>query len=67
MVPGRFGWTGGFGISAYADPKNTVRRHPDDAAKMMDSPATSPAVFNDFWRFVYLALGAAHLLKASQA
>src|SRR5258708_2318475 len=46
-VPGRFGWDGGFGTSAYSDPKNdfigillTQR--------MMDSPEP-PAVFNDFW------------------
>jgi CubicO group peptidase (beta-lactamase class C family) len=54
MVPGRFGWDGGFGTSAYSDPKNdfvgillTQR--------MMDSPEP-PAVFTDFWRSAYRSL-----------
>jgi CubicO group peptidase (beta-lactamase class C family) len=55
-VPGRFGWDGGFGTSAYSDPKNdfvgillTQR--------LMDSPEP-PAVFNDFWRQAYRSLEA---------
>jgi CubicO group peptidase (beta-lactamase class C family) len=55
-VPGRFGWDGGFGTSAYSDPKNdfigillTQR--------MMDSPEP-PAVFKDFWTYAYRALEA---------
>jgi CubicO group peptidase (beta-lactamase class C family) len=55
-VPGRFGWDGGFGTSAYSDPKNdfvgillTQR--------MMDSPEP-PAVFNDFWKHAYRSLEA---------
>jgi CubicO group peptidase (beta-lactamase class C family) len=54
MVPGRFGWDGGFGTSAYSDPKNdfigillTQR--------LMDSPEP-PAVFKDFWRHAYRLL-----------
>jgi CubicO group peptidase (beta-lactamase class C family) len=54
MVPGRFGWDGGFGTSAYSDPKNdfvgillTQR--------LMDSPEP-PAVFNDFWMQAYRSL-----------
>ena len=54
MVPGRFGWDGGFGTSAYSDPENdfigillTQR--------MMDSPEP-PAVFKDFWAGAYRSL-----------
>jgi CubicO group peptidase (beta-lactamase class C family) len=53
-VPGRFGWDGGFGTSAYSDPANdfigillTQR--------LMDSPEP-PAVFTDFWTEVYRSL-----------
>jgi CubicO group peptidase (beta-lactamase class C family) len=53
-VPGRFGWDGGFGTSAYSDPKNdfigillTQR--------LMDSPEP-PAVLEDFWRLAYQSL-----------
>jgi CubicO group peptidase (beta-lactamase class C family) len=56
MVPGRFGWDGGFGTSAYSDPKNdfigillTQR--------LMDSPEP-PAVFDDFWLHAYRSLEA---------
>lgn len=56
MVPGRFGWDGGFGTSAYSDPKNdfigillTQR--------LMDSPEP-PAVFKDFWMHAYRSLEA---------
>lgn len=54
MVPGRFGWDGGFGTSAYSDPTNdfigillTQR--------LMDSPQP-PAVFDDFWMSAYRSL-----------
>jgi CubicO group peptidase (beta-lactamase class C family) len=53
-VPGRFGWDGGFGTSAYSDPANdfigillTQR--------LMDSPEP-PAVLNDFWANAYRLL-----------
>jgi CubicO group peptidase (beta-lactamase class C family) len=53
-VPGRFGWDGGYGTSAYSDPKNdfvgillTQR--------CMDSPEP-PAVLNAFWREAYQSL-----------
>jgi CubicO group peptidase (beta-lactamase class C family) len=56
MVPGRFGWDGGFGTSAYSDPKNgfigillTQR--------LVDSPEP-PAVFEDFWAHAYRSLEA---------
>jgi CubicO group peptidase (beta-lactamase class C family) len=55
-VPGRFGWDGGFGTSAYSDPTNdfigillTQR--------LMDSPEP-PAVFSDFWTHAYRSLEA---------
>ncbi len=44
-TPGRFGWTGGFGTSAYTDP----------AEGMMDSPEP-PKVFTDFWTLAYGAM-----------
>jgi CubicO group peptidase (beta-lactamase class C family) len=54
MVPGRFGWDGGFGTSAYSDPKNdfigillTQR--------LVDSPEPA-AVFDDFWAHAYGSL-----------
>jgi CubicO group peptidase (beta-lactamase class C family) len=54
MVPGRFGWDGGFGTSAYSDPANdfigillTQR--------LMDSPEPPP-VYDDFWSHAYRAL-----------
>jgi CubicO group peptidase (beta-lactamase class C family) len=50
-TPGRFGWDGGFGTSAYTDPAEgaigillTQR--------MMDSPQPPP-VFSDFWNLAY--------------
>jgi CubicO group peptidase (beta-lactamase class C family) len=53
-VPGRFGWDGGFGTSAYSDPTNdfigillTQR--------LMDSPEPPP-VFEDFWTHAYRSL-----------
>jgi CubicO group peptidase (beta-lactamase class C family) len=56
QVPGRFGWDGGFGTSAYSDPTSdfigillTQR--------MMESPQP-PAVFNDFWEHAYRAIEA---------
>ncbi len=55
-VPGRFGWDGGFGTSAYSDPAHdfvgillTQR--------LMDSPQP-PAVFTDFWTRAYQSLEA---------
>ncbi len=53
-VPGRFGWDGGYGTSAYSDPTNdfigillTQR--------LMDSPEPPP-VLNDFWTQAYRSL-----------
>ncbi|MFI9102081.1 serine hydrolase domain-containing protein [Streptomyces fildesensis] len=53
-TPGRFGWNGGTGTSAYSDPGEDLvgvlltQRH-------MDS-TTSPAVFQDFWTSAYRAI-----------
>jgi CubicO group peptidase (beta-lactamase class C family) len=56
MVPGRFGWDGGFGTSAYSDPNNDFIGILF-TQRMMDSPEPPP-VFNDFWRHAYLSLHA---------
>ncbi len=51
--PGRYGWTGGLGTTAYVDPAN-------DAIgilftqRMMDSPEP-PKFFSDFWTLAYSA------------
>ncbi|NEA58756.1 beta-lactamase family protein [Streptomyces sp. SID13666] len=53
-TPGRFGWNGGTGTSAYTDPGEDLvgilltQRH-------MDS-TTPPAVFQDFWTSAYRAI-----------
>ena len=52
--PGRFGWDGGRGTSAWSDPAEDLvgilmtQRH-------MDEPQP-PAVFRDFWTSVYQAI-----------
>jgi CubicO group peptidase (beta-lactamase class C family) len=51
MVPGRFGWDGGFGTSAYSDPANDFIGILM-TQRMMDSPEP-PAVFKDFWGGAY--------------
>jgi CubicO group peptidase (beta-lactamase class C family) len=53
-VPGRFGWDGGYGTSAYMDPKE------DMVAILMtqrlwDSPG-GPMVYRDFWTAAYQAI-----------
>lgn len=53
-TPGRYGWDGGYGTSAHADPA-------EDMAgvlmttRMMESPRL-PAVFSDFWTSAYQAI-----------
>lgn len=54
-VPGRFGWTGGLGTSAYTDPHEQLIGMVL-TQRMMDSP-TPPGVFADFWTATYQALG----------
>jgi CubicO group peptidase (beta-lactamase class C family) len=53
-TPGRFGWTGGYGTTAYTDPA----RHMIGilfTQRMMDSPEP-PRVFTDFWTLAYGAM-----------
>lgn len=54
-VPGRFGWDGGFGTSAYADPEEGLIGILM-TQRMMDSPRPLP-VFRDFWTSAYQAIG----------
>lgn len=53
--PGRFGWDGGFGTSAYTDPKEGLIGVLF-TQRMMDSPQP-PRVFTDFWTQAYAAIG----------
>jgi CubicO group peptidase (beta-lactamase class C family) len=55
-VPGRFGWVGGLGTSAYADPANDFIGAVF-TQRLMDSPEPA-AVFTDFWKYAYRALEA---------
>ncbi len=53
-TPGRFGWTGGLGTTAYTDPAEGmigILFTP----RMMDSPEP-PKVFTDFWTLAYGAM-----------
>lgn len=52
--PGRFGWDGGLGTSAYVDPVEQLIGILF-SQRMMDSPEP-PAVFNDFWTTAYAAM-----------
>jgi CubicO group peptidase (beta-lactamase class C family) len=52
--PGRFGWTGGFGTTAYTDPAESMIGILF-TQRMMDSPEP-PKVFNDFWTLAYEAM-----------
>jgi CubicO group peptidase (beta-lactamase class C family) len=52
--PGRFGWTGGLGTTAYTDPANGLIGILF-TQRMMDSPEP-PKFFTDFWTLAYSAL-----------
>jgi CubicO group peptidase (beta-lactamase class C family) len=52
--PGRFGWDGGTGTTAYVDPAENMIGILF-TQRMMDSPEP-PNVFNDFWTLAYAAL-----------
>lgn len=52
--PGRFGWTGGYGTTAYTDPREGLIGILF-TQRMMDSP-DPPNVFTDFWTLAYEAL-----------
>jgi CubicO group peptidase (beta-lactamase class C family) len=49
--PDRFGWTGGFGTTAYIDPREEMIGILF-TQRMMDSPEP-PKVFTDFWTLAY--------------
>lgn len=53
-VPGRFGWDGGYGTSAYVDPETGLIGIMM-TQRMMDSPEP-PVHWVDFWRSAYDAL-----------
>ena len=53
-TPGRFGWDGGFGTSAYVDPAERLIGILF-TQRMMESPEPPP-VFNDFWTLAYGAM-----------
>ena len=53
-TPGRFGWTGGFGTTAYTDPAEGMIGILF-TQRMMDSPEP-PKVFTDFWTLAYCAM-----------
>ncbi len=53
-VPGRFGWDGGFGTSAYTDPKEELIGILM-TQRLMESPVPPP-VFQDFWTSAYQAI-----------
>lgn len=53
-TPGRFGWDGGFGTSAYTDPTENMIGILF-TQRMMDSPQPPP-VFTDFWTLAYGAM-----------
>ena len=52
--PGRFGWDGGLGTSAYTDPAENMIGILF-TQRMMDSPE-APNIFNDFWTLAYGAM-----------
>jgi len=53
-TPGRFGWTGGFGTTAYSDPLEGMIGILF-TQRMMDSPEP-PKLFVDFWTLAYAAM-----------
>jgi CubicO group peptidase (beta-lactamase class C family) len=53
-TPGRFGWTGGLGTSAYTDPAEGMIGILF-TQRMMDSPEP-PRAFRDFWTLAYSAM-----------
>lgn len=54
QTPGRFGWTGGYGTTAYTDPEEGLVGVLM-TQRMMDSP-TAPRHFDDFWTGAYQAI-----------
>jgi CubicO group peptidase (beta-lactamase class C family) len=54
QTPGRFGWDGGFGTSAYTDPAEGMIGILF-TQRLIDSPQP-PKVYNDFWTLAYAAI-----------
>lgn len=54
LTPGRFGWDGGFGTSAYSDPTENLAGVLL-TQRMMDSPQ-APQHYTDFWTLAYQAI-----------
>jgi CubicO group peptidase (beta-lactamase class C family) len=54
-TPGRFGWDGGLGTSAYTDPAEGMIGILF-TQRMMESPQ-APQAFTDFWTLAYAAMG----------
>jgi CubicO group peptidase (beta-lactamase class C family) len=54
FTPGRFGWTGGFGTTAYTDPAEGMIGILLTQRKM-DSPEP-PKIFTDLWTLAYGAM-----------
>ncbi|WP_309083282.1 serine hydrolase domain-containing protein [Chelativorans sp.] len=54
LTPGRFGWDGGYGTSAYADPKKGLIGL-FFSQRLMDSPEP-PRTYTDFWTHAYAAI-----------
>jgi CubicO group peptidase (beta-lactamase class C family) len=52
--PGRFGWTGGLGTTAYTDPANGLIGILF-TQRLMDSPEP-PKIFTDYWTLAYGAM-----------
>ena len=53
-TPGRYGWDGGYGTSAYVDPKEDMIGILM-TQRVWDSPS-APAVLTDFWTSAYQAM-----------
>jgi CubicO group peptidase (beta-lactamase class C family) len=53
-TPGRFGWDGGLGTSAYTDPAESAIGILF-TQRMMDSPE-APKLYSDFWTLAYAAM-----------
>jgi CubicO group peptidase (beta-lactamase class C family) len=54
QTPGRYGWDGGFGTSAYIDPTEGMIGILF-TQRMMTSPEP-PGIYNDFWTLAYTAM-----------
>jgi CubicO group peptidase (beta-lactamase class C family) len=55
LVPGRFGWDGGYGTAGWSDPKNDLVGILL-TQRLMDSPEP-PTVFGEFWAGIYGRIG----------